>query len=148
MSPAVSRRAQTNIFMRHGSGLISPLFSFLIECVAAEIHGCGSGSAGAPPLVTYGAGSDGTDQCAERRRERVGRSQAQDCIAGPSAPPRRKTYGVGRPGGGYSCSWEETIQVGTQREGVVKLELRDEGLRGSHRPAARDQYGRVEQSRH
>ena len=45
--------------------------------------------------------------------------------------------------------------MGRQRKGVADLELRDEGLRGSHRPGAvgghgrcRDQYGCGEQRKH
>ena len=116
--------------MHHGNGIISSFPFLLFVSLAAVIHRCGSGSASAPMLATFGAGSDGTAECPERRRARVGRSLEQDCTAGPSAPARHKTYGVGRPGGGYSLSGE-TRQVGRQREGVDKLELRDEGLRGS-----------------
>ena len=67
-----------------------------------------------------------------------------------SSKAQVQSHGVGRPGGGYSCS-RETSQVGRQRDSVANLELSYEGLRGSHRPAAvgghdrcRDQYGRVE----
>ena len=83
-------------------------------------------------------------ECAQRRRARVFRSSE-------NAPARGKTCGVGRLGGRHACS-RETGQVGRQREGVDKLELRDEGLRGSHRPGAvggrdgcRGRRGRVEQ---
>ena len=89
--------------MYHGSGVISSLFLLVIRCVVAEIHGCGSSIASAATLVTLGA-SDGTAECVERRRARVGRSSKEGCTAGPSAPAGRKTCNVSWPGGGHSCS--------------------------------------------
>ena len=108
----------------------------LIVCVAAVILGCGSSSESAPTLATFGAGSDGTAECAERQQStrwsklRTGlhswtmwSSKAQDL----RCRSVRWWILVFSP---KPDKWDG------QREGVAKLELRDENLRGSHRTSS------------
>ena len=117
-------RAQISICMCHGSGAILSLFLLVILRVATvEIHGCRANIASAPTTGGLGTGSDGTAECASRRRACVGRSSDQDYTTGPSAPAGWTTWYSGWTGGGYWCTWEAG-QVGRQRDG---------SLCGSHR---------------
>ena len=136
-----SLRAQNSTCMCHGSGAISSLFLLVILRVATvEIRGCRTSIASAPTTAGLGTGSDGTAECASRRRACVGRSSDQDYTTGPSAPAGWTTWYSSWTGGGYSCT-REAGQVGRQREGMAQLEFRDESLRGSHRPGFRDDCG-------
>ena len=125
---------------------MSSLFFLLIGCGAGEIHGCGSSSAGTPKLATLEQAA--TEQLNARRGAEHALVEAQSRIAQLDQALQqgaRPSTAVGQVLG--------TRVLG--REGVAKLELRDDRLRGSHRPAAvgghdkcRDQYGCVEQRRH
>ena len=55
----------------------------------------GSGNnASVPTLATFGAGSDGTTECTERRRERVGRKSSHAQLNQALQQPARPTVSV------------------------------------------------------
>ena len=91
-------RTQNSRCMCHGSGAVSSLFLLVILRVATvEIHRCRASITSAPTLATFGAGCDGTAECASKFRTRVRRSSEQDCTAGPCGPARWTTWNSNWP---------------------------------------------------
>ena len=107
--------------MCHGSGAISCWFCLLLRCVVAETYWYRSISASAPTFANPG-NSFGT------AGSRVVESSERDCATLDDSDDDDW------PDGGYSCS-REGRQVEQQRESMAQVELRDESVRCSRRPA-------------